>query len=403
MNYKLTHFTLKSMIASLGLMSAMTLAAPPPLTLEHDIDLADRAGQTYLNVVRSERDGVKKLFDADFVHEYTVADWSRVKESLKNFDAKISRTVLGAFDDGEAGLRSLVKKLEGQTFTPESMVSVVRSAYRGDGNVFALAHFLAMSSGAGTLVRVDAENYFYNFGYRDGSESDDVKSGRSYGAGPGHAANDASDIFYLNELEQSLQQDDHPDAFYRTFLQVLTATDTSGYNRLNDRQQTVATDLLAIYTAELDRHLMVDLNPAKHPWENDLAEATFVALFNTESGLMYQDGALVKAPLRQHWSKSTVSNRSGIGITRHDRRALQQKISVYLREYHAEEVAELEAIIGTRRDGDIFRALMEFINNASTQSRVKANAKKITDTFVSLLETTKAEAGDIVNFVNESQ
>ncbi len=310
--------------------------------------------------------------------------------------------MLGAFDDGEAGLRALVKKLEGQTFTPESMVSVVRSAYRGDGNVFALAHFLAMASGAGTLVRVDAENYFYNFGYRDGSESDDVKSGRSYGAGPGHAANDASDIFYLNELEQSLQQDEHPDAFYRTFLQVLTATDTSGYNRLNDRQQTVATDLLAIYTAELDRHLMVDLNPAKHPWENDLAEATFVALFNTESGLMYQDGALVKAPLRQHWAKSTVSNRSGIGITRNDRRALQQKISVYLREYHAEEVAELEEIIGTRRDGDIFRALMEFINNAGTQSRVKANAKKITDTFVSLLEKTKAEAGDIVNFVNDS-
>jgi hypothetical protein len=307
---------------------------------------------------------------------------------------------LGAFDDGEAGLRKLIKALEGKTFTPESMVSVLRTAYRGDGNIFALAHFIGMASGAGTLVRIDAENYFYNFGYRDGGEADDVKSGRSYGAGPGHAANDASDIFYLNELEQLLKEDDRPQEFYRAFLELLTAADTSGYGRLTEQQQTVATDLLAIYTAELDRHLMVNLNPSQHPWENDLAEATFVSLFNTESGMMYQDGSLTKAPLRQHWAKSSFSNRSGIGITRNDRRALQQKISAYLREYHAEEIAELESLIGSRRDGDIFRGLMEFINNASTQGKIKANAQSITDTFVALLQITKTEADDIVTYVN---
>ena len=392
--------TIKSMIAALSLVSTLGLAAPPPLTMEHELTLSNRAGQTYLNVVKSERNGVKHLFDDDFAHEYTVADWSRVKEALDNFDTKISRSVLGSFHDGEAGLKALVKTLAGETFTPENIVTLIRSNDSGRGNIFALAHFIAMASGAGTLVRLDAENYFYNFGYRDGANPDDVKSGRSYGAGPGHAANDASDIFYLNELEKSLKNEGHPEAFYRVFLEVLTASDLSGYGRLSDAQQTVETDLLAIYTAELDRHLMVGLNPVRHPWENDLAEATFVSLFNAETGLMYKDGVLTEAPLRDHWAKSTVSNRSGIGITRKDRRALQQKISAYLRENYARDVSKLETIIGVRRDGDVFRGMMEFINNVDNQADIKSNAEKLVDVFLSLLMKTKVDAAYIAEFVN---
>jgi hypothetical protein len=257
-----------------------------------------------------------------------------------------------------------------------------------------------MASGSGTLVVIDDENYFYNFGYRDGSSPDDVKSGRSYGAGPLHAANDASDIFYLNELEQALTSGDSPELFYRSFLRVLLSTDVSTYGEMSDHYQTVATDLIAIYTAELDRHLMVDLDPARHPWENDLAEATFVSIYNAESGLMYKDGQLVEAPLRDHWAKSSVSNRSGIGITRKDRRALQQKISAYLREHDPRTVAALEKITGSRRDGDIFRGLMEFLNHYDNQSAVTLNAKKIEELTIKILLRMKTDAAEITAAVN---
>ena len=36
------------------------------------------------------------------------------------------------------------------------------------------------ASGAGTLVRLNDDNYYYNYGYKSGAERDDVKSGRSF-------------------------------------------------------------------------------------------------------------------------------------------------------------------------------------------------------------------------------
>ena len=382
------------------LLSTAAIAAPKPLPMAHEIDLGDRYGRTYLNLVKASRGGIKSLFDADFAQTYEMADWPTVKSALGNFDKKIQRHVLTAFEDGEDGLEALVTSMNGVEYTPDTIVSQLRQYYRGKGNIFALAHFLSMASGSGTLVVIDDENYFYNFGYRDGSSPDDVKSGRSYGAGPLHAANDASDIFYLNELEQALTSGDSPELFYRSFLRVLLSTDVSTYGEMSDHYQTVATDLIAIYTAELDRHLMVDLDPARHPWENDLAEATFVSIYNAESGLMYKDGQLVEAPLRDHWAKSTVSNRSGIGITRKDRRALQQKISAYLREHDPRTVAALEKITGSRRDGDIFRGLMEFLNHYDNQSAVTLNAKKIEELTIKILLRMKTDAAEITAAVN---
>jgi hypothetical protein len=375
------------------------LAAPKALKLKHSMDLSSHAGSTYLSVMQGEESGIKSHFDADFSESYKVANWSRVKKALSNFDKKVTNNVLKSFEDGEDGLKNLVDVLEGQEFTPESIVELLRGEYHGRGNIFALGHFIAMASGAGTMIRVDSENYFYNFGYRDGSADDDVKSGRSYGAGPSHAANDASDIFYLGELQALLESGRDTKKFYSTFLSLLTRTDLTGYETMSDDAQTTETDLIAIYTAELDRHLMVNLNPTQHPWENDLAEATFVSVFNVATGLMEKDGELVEASIRNHWAKSTVSNRSGIGITRQDRRALQVKISSYLRENHADEVATLEALIGKRRDGDLFRGLMEFLNNNDNQDAVTTNAAEISDAFLEILMLTKKDAAKIAEAI----
>jgi hypothetical protein len=392
---KMWSFNRKSISFVIALMASSGFAAPKPLDLGHEVHLSEKSGRPYLNTVKATRGGIKSHFDADFVQTYQVAGWTKVKAAYQNFDKKIQKTVLSAFEDGEDGLKNLVISLQGSEFSPDSMVTLLRQHYHGRGNIFALAHFLSMASGAGTLVTIDEENYFYNFGYRDGSLADDVKSGRSYGAGPLHAANDASDIFYLNELEDALKTDEGVEDFYRSFLKILTSTDVSGYETLSPKFQTVETDLLAIYTAELDRHLMVNLDPAKHPWENDLAEATFVSIFNAEIGKMYKDGQFVIAPLKDHWSKSDVSNRSGIGITRKDRRSLQKIVSTYLREHASKTVVALEKIIGTRKDGDLFRGLMEFLNNNDNQSAVTMNAQKIEDLTVKLLMQMKTEAAEI--------
>jgi hypothetical protein len=381
----------------LGLLSwPLSLpAAPAALQMAHELDLNDHKGSTFLQVMEEQSTGVKAHFDGDFVQDYQVAGWAQIKLGLANFDKKVSGSVLRAFAGGETGLKKFIDGLEGESFKPETIVDLVRRDYHGTGNVFAIAHFISMASGAGTLIRIDSENYFYNFGYRSGDLADDVKSGRSYGAGPSHAATDASDIFYLDELEAVLKAGDDTENFYKVFLDILTKADTSGYSNLTKAGQTAETDLVAIYTAELDRHLMVQLNPAQHPWENDLAEATFISVFNASTGLMYKDGALVEAQLRDHWAKSDVSNRSGIGITRKDRRALQVKVSKYLRANYAAEVAVLDGLIGQRTDGDVFRGLMEFLNNDSTQKKVKQGLTKISAAFIKLLMIVRDDADTI--------
>lgn len=368
-------------------------SAPTAMKMDHSLNLATFEGSTFLDVVRAEQDGVKAHLDGDFEQVYKVANWAKVNAALANFDKKVVGTVLKAFPNGKDGLKEMVDQMAGKKFTPANMVGVIRANYSGSGNIFALAHFIAMASGAGTVVHIDENNYFYNFGYKSGSEADDVKSGRSYGAGPKHPATDASDIFYLTELEEFLTEKKDIQKFYEVFLAVLTKTDVSHYGELSDLGQTVETDLIAIYTAELDRHLMVELNPSNHPWENDLAEATFLSVFNAKTGLMYKEGALAKGPLKDFWAKSTVSNRSGIGITRNDRRELQRKVSAYMRSKHPALIAAVEKVTGGgRRDGDVFRGLMEFLNNASTQEKVARDADKISKSFVNLLMKIDAEA-----------
>jgi hypothetical protein len=158
----------------------------------------------------------------------------------------------------------------------------------------------------------------------------------------------------------------------------------------------VATDFLAIYTAESDRHVMVDLAPGKHPWENDLAEATFISAFGVTVGKVMKDGELTDGNAREWWAKSKISNRSGIGNTRKDRRKLQQLITSFERENHPELVEAVENLIEVRnRQGDIFQGLMEHLNHFDTQDSVRENAKNLSDAFVEFLMQVRKDAKKI--------
>jgi hypothetical protein len=374
-------------------------SAPAPLKFSHTIDLDNHRGKTYLQLLIQKDTGIKAQLDEDYEQSYKVASWSQVSQALGNFDRKIVRRVLGAFGGSKKKLEAYIRSISGKSFKPSTMLSLVRSTYRGKGNIFALEHFIAMASGAGTLIIIDDKNYFYNYGYKSGAHRDDVKSGRSYGATVLHKANDASDIMYLNELEKCLKSKADPTLFYDAILKVLTETDTRGFSRLTPACQAAATDYLAIYTAELDRHVMVKLNPWRHPWENDLTEATFMSLFSAKTGLLMQAGKLASGRLKNYWEPSQISNRSGIGINRKDRRNLQRKVSSFLRRNHKNLTSKVDQIIGRRRDGDLFRGLMEHLNNYRTQKNISRNSDSLREAFVDLLMQVKFDSNKITAYV----
>jgi hypothetical protein len=120
-----------------------------------------------------------------------------------------------------------------------------------------------LASGSGTLVTIDPENYFYNVGY----QRPNVKSGRSYAVAQGRSLLDPSDKDYLSEMADYLKPSSTTDAssFFAAILKVLTSCDSSGFAALPANAQVVATDFVTIYTAELERHVMVNLAPNTHP------------------------------------------------------------------------------------------------------------------------------------------
>ncbi len=393
-----------SLTLFLLLWSLSLFGTEASLPLQHSLDLNSFKGKTFLQAMMDTKNGIKANLDEDYATTYTFASAADVVAALDNFDTKIVKNITGAFTNGKQGLKDLAKSLEGQEFTPATVVDVIKENYEGKGNIFALAHFFAMASNAGTIIRINDENYYYNFGYKAGEEADDVKSGRSYGASPVHNANDASDVMYLNELQDFLTTTDNVKSFYQTLLEVLTSTSTSGFSKrgFSDKAKATATDFVTIYTAELDRHVMVDLQPSVHPWENDLAEATFVSIYSAQAGMLIKEGSLKEAPLKDFWAMSSSGNgRSGIGIGRKDRRHLQQLISQFERDNNPEVVEAVEALIGKKSGGDLFRGLMEYLNNEQNQKSVQKNAQAITTAFVEFLMQVQQDVDKITESIQE--
>lgn len=254
-----------------------------------------------------------------------------------------------------------------------------------------------IAKGAGVAILINNQNYIFNVGYLNGSNpSDDVKSGRSYGVGPTGRQSDPSDLAYLKELEAYLHTEPQSaGAFIETLMRVITNCDTSGWPHLSAAGQIVATDFLAIYTAELDRHLMVGLNPKAHPWEIDLAAATFVSIFNASSGLLMRNSTLVPGSIQQWWAQG--SQGSGIGETRRDRIALQQLIA--REEANSAEVQGLQSVIGHRPDGDVIQGTLEYLNSpAAPPSFSGAQLEELTYMMRDYLLHVQAHASQIASF-----
>jgi hypothetical protein len=381
------------------------------------MDISSFKGNSYFQAM-TQQNGIKANLDADEINPFVMVNWIGVQKAVINFDSQVYQDVVTSFNGGETGLQQLVSALaaSGQTYTPDTLTSpivtmmqklnLVQQANEIGLSAVKCVPFLSLASGAGTLVQVDDNNYCYHVGYKPGSAnsselSKDVKSGRSFGASPGHNALDASDLYYLKELGSYLDpsQITDPSDFYRTVFQALLQCDSSGWNDLSTLGQQLATDFLAIYTAELDRNLMAGLET--HSWEDDLAEVTLLSAYGVQAGMVCKNGKLTSGIPTDYYG--TGPSGSGIGETRNDRHSLQSAVCQIENSLHPQTYQTLANLIGgAPQNGDLIHQLMAFLNDPTQQVTVNAKAEQIMEAVVQFLQDIRTEANQITTSIQNS-
>lgn len=403
-------------------LTLVALAAPPPLPMSHVVDLRDYSGKkTFLEVMLEKDTGIRAQIDADYHEEYAVPTWEQVSLALENFDGKVLWKTVGPKEGRETRLRATVDALAEQNglFTPATFASALKGKTNG-GSPSGTAIIFGMAAGAGTLVHIDDGSYFYNYAYKG-----EVTGGRSYGASRDHKANDATDIYYLTSLDAFLDKNDEKDIrqFYQTIVEVIASTDVSGFAKLSEEAQGVAADFVTVYTAESYRHILEKLNPKRFPWENDLAEATFVMNYNSLVDKIMKNGEFISVseegrPLDQQavkdrgediegpeyvwwWKNNPETKRSGIGKTQRDRRALSRILSRYERENNPKLVDAVEKLIGESPEGDVYQGLMEYFNqprflkDGASQKEILKQSKALGKAVAALVMQTRKDAAGI--------
>ena len=414
-------FALASVLTAVLLLGAVHAKNPTPpdgdVLLQRGpdrtIDLSSLVGQTYLQAMRASGSGIFDKTEADDAAAVTIASASQTAEDVNKFDAKVSGQVFGMFKNGQTGFTSVISNVQGKSYSPRTIRGglqpfITESNLKSGANsaiaVDATADMALLASGSGTLVKIDSSNYFYNVGY----QKPVVKSGRSYAVATGRALLDPSDRVYLTELAAYLKPATTPDAgpFYAAILKVLTSCNGSDYSTLSAPAQVVATDFLAIYTAELDRHVMVNLAPATHPWEIDLAEVTFLTSYGAPSGMVMKNGALVPGTAVAYYAVGTSG--SGIGETRKDFVKLATRITSFESNsaHHPELVNAIVTLtpiqdpkILSAVKGDVFRRFLVYLNRSEFQSAAQAHSADLVSAVGALLKQINVDNTQITAYI----
>lgn len=270
---------------------------------------------------------------------------------------------------------------------------------------FDLGTLYALTGGIGVKVKLDANNYNYHVLYKTGKTNphQEVMSGRSFSSSPGRKAADATDPEYLRDLEAYLRSTRDVRPFIQTMILSIANSDTSGFRNLSDEGQAVLADFFTVYTAEAIRHLMVNLQDGVHPWEIDLAAVTFISPISVRMGKIVNGGVL-KAESIGGWFAPSPNNkpdgpqRSGIGITRRDRKKLQAAIHRY--EMGTPDgkkiISEIQAIIGKNgNDNDVIQGVFEYLSATYTPATMGANAQKLANLMAQFNQMITEDAAQI--------
>ena len=398
---------MKSLILSALLtLTFATAQARNLLAYPETIKISEHKGKTFLALMKED---IKPALDYKATEGFQVATGEEVAERLELVEAKVSRKALSAAGSVE-NLMALADQLHEQyeaiTFY-ELPAAISKLGY--SAGAFDLSTFLSLVSHGGVAVQFDRNNISYNVNYGTGENTNDERTGRSFGESHDRLALDASDKHYLSILEDYVRTDsENLGQFYKTLLRILLNNDTTGFSKITKAGQAVATDFLAVYIAEQDRHLMS--NFTKHPWDEALLEVTLLAAFHAgqeEIHIMY-GGELTNlthqqktgcdegeasekvASLIDYWQFSssvdpTQCKRSGINITRKDFRALGAMITAHQREVNPELVASIEARLGVTNSKNLFADLSKFIINLETPDQLDSKTLKVAEEFTQFL------------------
>ena len=385
----------------------------PALQFSTIVDVNQYKGVSFLTLMREK---IKPELDQYASKGFVMAAKDAVVSALDLVSSKVKAQALkaaGTLDN----LSKVVEALQGQTFTlydlptkiAETKVAVDR---------FGLTTFLSLASGGGVEVKLTSKDCCYNVNYGTGTQAKDEMTGRSFGQGPGHLADDASDKSYLQSLQSYFTAaGPEVNGFYKSLLQILTNCDTSGLAEISDQGQSVASDFIAIYVAEQDRHLMSDMK--SHAWDVSLLEVTLLSAFQSgQSTFMTMFGGKLvdtvpvqepggkprtltkKADMTDWWQFSSSSdpkssNRSGINTTKSDFRALGKMISDYMSLNHPDIVQNVEKhFVGQATSGNLFEDLSNFLINEKT-SRSIVDAEELIKDFSVFLGVVHAEANQM--------
>jgi len=387
-----------------------------PRGADRTIALSDFKGQTFLQTMQAPGNGIFDKTKADDAGAVTVADADQIVIAVNQFDAKVSNRTFGMFQNGQTAFHALMSKIQGKSFSPQNIYQglhpfISQADLKPSVNptiaIDASADMALLASGSGTLVTIDSANYFYNVGY----QTPNVKSGRSFGVAPGRALLDSSDEDYLTEMAAYLKPSATPDAspFYTAILKVLTNSDGSAFASLPANAQVVGTDFVTIYTAESNRHVMVNLVPNQHPWEIDLAEVTFLTSYGAASGMVMQKGKLVPGTATAYFGVGTTG--SGIGETRADFTKLSKRITTF--ESEAKNHPDLVNAIITLTpiqdkkilsavNGDVIRRFLIYLNRPEFQSDIQKHPSDFTNAMAAFLKQINADNAQITQYIQNN-
>ena len=388
------------------------------------VDLKSYKGLSFLTLMRQV---IKPAIDTFATAGYKIANGTTVASALTSsvVGAKVCRTAFAQGDAEEIKFIAQNMHDSGKKFNYLNITSAI-DEFGGKPNQYKLSYFLGLVSGGGVGVKIDNKNYYYNVHYGDGKTKNDERTGRSYGATPEHGADDVSDATYLETLQELVRTKSEAEIlkFYEVVINILTNVDTEGYGSLPNIAQTVATDFLAVYTAEQDRHLMS--NFTKHPWDIALLEVTMLGAFHagqekikvmfqgklTDTTLKQKPGGTERtetqrASLVDYWQFSTNTapeskNRSGINITKKEFRSLGQYITEFERANNPAVVTKVENILGATKSKNLFATFTETLIDLKAPQKY-TNYKDISAAMVEFLKQVKNDANAITKFIEEKQ
>lgn len=295
-----------------------------------------------------------------------------------------------------------------QWYLKNDMAQAIKAA-KINAAPFDLATLYALTGGLGVKVKLDDNNYNYHVLYKTGftKPSEEVMSGRSFASSITHGATDATDPEYLRDLKKYLDSTVDVKPFYRAMIMALANSDASGWSQLSDLGQSVLSDFLTVYTAEADRHMMVNLQDGKHPWEIDLAAVTAVSALSAKSGKVIIGGVVTDSDLGGWFAPSPNNKpdgpqRSGIGITRKDRQKLQRAIHAYeiTTPDGKQMIADIQGIIGDKYNkNDVIQGVFEYLSNKYTPESMGPKAQQLAEVFARFVEAAKEDSEEILKLI----